>query len=533
MTQTPVDAKPPTINALSLGAGVQSSALLLMSAHGLLPKVDYAAFADTGWERPETYAALDRLENEVAKPAGIEIVRLKAGDIRRDALDPNSRFSTMPMFIRNPNGSKGMLRRQCAVICTLFRSLSSSKVTSIEELGMDVRRQLADGLVGLPRVGAVVKVPRGNPPCGVLDREGAEVAAVSEYLRDLMLGDCSEKTALAYANDLLRWFRLLWVLDVAWDKATEAEVAVMVGWLREADNPQRRRQDPNAPRPGAVNLRTGKPNLPQGYARSTINRALSAISGFYAFHAHQGAGPVVNPVPVSMARRRALAHCSPLETKAVTGRARLRQKTVEHAPRAIPDALWEELFAAMGCDRDRALLEMYVSSGARAEELLGLGIEDVDWAGQRLYVISKGTGLRQPVPASPTGFVYLARYLDEVGTPVPGQPLWRTRHGKPGPLSYTAIRRILQRANAKCGTNWSLHDTRHTACTRMANDPKLTLAEVQTIMRHADISTTGRYQRPTVEAMFDKLAEHYATPPPQPHYPNGYDLADVQAVFGA
>src|SRR5439155_16836603 len=29
------------------------------------------------------------------------------------ALDPNSRFSTMPMFIRNPDGSKGMLRRQC------------------------------------------------------------------------------------------------------------------------------------------------------------------------------------------------------------------------------------------------------------------------------------------------------------------------------------------------------------------------------------------------------------------------------------
>jgi hypothetical protein len=102
-----------TITALSLGAGVQSSALLLMSAHGPLPRIDYAAFADTGWERPETYAALDRLENEVAKPAGIEVVRLRAGDIRRDALDPNSRFSTMPVFIRNPNGSKGMLRRQC------------------------------------------------------------------------------------------------------------------------------------------------------------------------------------------------------------------------------------------------------------------------------------------------------------------------------------------------------------------------------------------------------------------------------------
>ncbi|HEV2638522.1 MAG TPA: hypothetical protein VGX23_25475 [Actinocrinis sp.] len=69
--------------------------------------------ADPGWERPETYAALDRLEREVAAPAGIPIVRLSAGDIRRDCLDPNSRFSTLPLFVKNKDGSRGMLRRQC------------------------------------------------------------------------------------------------------------------------------------------------------------------------------------------------------------------------------------------------------------------------------------------------------------------------------------------------------------------------------------------------------------------------------------
>lgn len=130
-----------TITALSLGAGVQSSALLLMSAHGLLPKIDYAAFADTGWERPETYAALDRLENEVARPAGIEVVRLRAGDIRRDALDPNSRFSTMPMFIRNPDGTKGMLRRQCTSTYKIKILLAEAR----RRLGAEV---FDDGRVG-------------------------------------------------------------------------------------------------------------------------------------------------------------------------------------------------------------------------------------------------------------------------------------------------------------------------------------------------------------------------------------------------
>ncbi|WP_326608883.1 site-specific integrase [Streptomyces scopuliridis] len=40
------------------------------------------------------------------------------------------------------------------------------------------------------------------------------------------------------------------------------------------------------------------------------------------------------------------------------------------------------------------------------------------------------------------------------------------------------MRRILQRANDKLGTNWTLHDARHTAATRMAGDDRLTLAEV-------------------------------------------------------
>lgn len=142
---------PPEINALSLGAGVQSSALLLMSAHGLLPRIDYAAFADTGWERPETYAALDRLEREVAKPAGIEIVRLSAGDIRRDALDPHSRFSTMPLFIRNRDGSKGMLRRQCTSTYKIKILLAEAR----RRLGAEV---LDDGRIGRVKRGRHLKM---------------------------------------------------------------------------------------------------------------------------------------------------------------------------------------------------------------------------------------------------------------------------------------------------------------------------------------------------------------------------------------
>jgi len=147
-----------------------------------------------------------------------------------------------------------------------------------------------------------------------------------------------------------------------------------------------------------VNVKTGKPSLRTGYAPATINHALTVVHGFYSFHGRFGDGPVMNPVPVSAQRRLVLAHRSPLEPVPFVRRGRLRQKVPRPAPRAVPDALWDELFAAMGCDRDRALPEFYVSPGARASELLGLILEDVDWGGQLVCVVSKGT--RAP-PAGP------------------------------------------------------------------------------------------------------------------------------------
>jgi integrase len=256
------------------------------------------------------------------------------------------------------------------------------------------------------------------------------------------------------------------------------------------------------------------------------------ISGFYDFHAHQGRGPVVNPVPHSAQRRRALGQRSPLEPTPRVGRARLRQRVLDRPPRSIPDRLWDELFTAMKCHRDRALLEIYVSSGARAEELLGISVGDIDWSGQRIYVITKGTRVREAVPVSPQGLFRLALYLDAAGTPGEGEPVWRTRRGPKRPLTYWAMRRVMQRANTLLGTNWSLHDLRHTAAYRMANGGELTLPEVQTIMRHADIHTTNRYLAVRIEELFDKLTEHYSTLRPARHYPAGYAAADIEAVLG-
>ncbi|MFD1674793.1 hypothetical protein [Alicyclobacillus fodiniaquatilis] len=104
-------------DVLSLGAGVQSSTILLMSIHGDLPKPDVAIFADTGWEPKAVYDWLTFLKTQ-AERSGIPLLTTSKGNLR-DVILQNAgpvrrkRFAAIPFFVRNPGGQAGRLRRQC------------------------------------------------------------------------------------------------------------------------------------------------------------------------------------------------------------------------------------------------------------------------------------------------------------------------------------------------------------------------------------------------------------------------------------
>lgn len=98
------------IRVLSLGAGVQSSAMLLMAEEGRFGRrPNYAIFADTGWEGLAVYSHLNRLEEVCSTP----ILRVKSGQIRDDALAEGTWFNSMPLHTRDASGKKGVLQRQC------------------------------------------------------------------------------------------------------------------------------------------------------------------------------------------------------------------------------------------------------------------------------------------------------------------------------------------------------------------------------------------------------------------------------------
>lgn len=110
------------LRILSLGAGVQSSALAIMAAQGDIAPIDAAIFADTQAEPKEVYQWLDWLETRInLLKYPFPIYRVTAGNLYEDSLEvktsakSGNRYSAtkIPAFLMSPEGKKGLLGRKC------------------------------------------------------------------------------------------------------------------------------------------------------------------------------------------------------------------------------------------------------------------------------------------------------------------------------------------------------------------------------------------------------------------------------------
>jgi integrase len=392
----------------------------------------------------------------------------------------------------------------------------------------DLHRDMA-GLVVLP---AGFLQATGGPwdPYRLIDPSGEVVEPVAVYLRDLQAAGRSASTQRSYGMDLLRWFRFSWAIGVPWDQATRSEARDFCRWIQIAAKPAspRRRTWRNAsvggnpadtagPAPArrAANPVTGKPGPGRGYAASTAAHCESVLRQFYDFHLVAGSGPMVNPFPLDRRHSggRAGGHHNPVNAHRDERSGLFRPRLVQRIPRSIPDERFSELFAQLGSHRDRALVALWVSTGARAAELLGATAGDADAGQQLIAVIRKGTRLMQQLPASPDAFVWLRLYQAQMQGLVPGgldQPLWWTLRRPFRPLTYHAAHRMFTRASAVLGANWTLHDLRHTAAWRMARDPAMPLTDVQWVLGHARLSTTQKYLTPLPGDVIATVAAFHA-----------------------
>ncbi|HEX9359443.1 MAG TPA: site-specific integrase [Streptosporangiaceae bacterium] len=228
-----------------------------------------------------------------------------------------------------------------------------------------------------------------------------------------------------------------------------------------------------------------------------------------------GPGPMVNPFPLARGRRggRARPRHNPVEPYRAQRAGLYRPRLAGHAPHHIPEGKFSELFAALGSHRDRALVALWVSTGARASELLGASCRDAGPGQQLITVIRKGTRHLQQLPASPDAFVWLRLCQAQMHGLVPAgpdDPLWWTLRRPFRQLTYHAAYRMFARANAWLGANWSLHDLRHLAAHRMSRDPGMPLGDVQWILGHAQLTTTQLYLAAPAGEVIESALAHLA-----------------------
>lgn len=404
------------------------------------------------------------------------------------------------------------------------------------------------GSVQLPRWGRVISV-EGVVPWLVVNDDGLPVEPIRRYLADFVARDNRPGSVRSYAYDLLRWWRWLQAVGVGWDEATPAEARDLVLWLKQAAKLSQSARTESAATAGKVNPVTRKQHLDDQYKPRTVRHSNAVVREFYEFWIEIGEGPLINPVQLDRRskRRRPNAHHNPLEPYQAEGRIRYNPRVPRRQPREMPEDRWRDLFAVLRSNRDRAILSIAVSNGARASEMLGMRSADLDWGGQLVRVIRKGTQVDQWLPASPDAFMWLRLYLAELGDPLkPDDWVWQTLrrrdHGnglERRPLSYEALRAVFRRVNALLGANWSMHDLRHTAALRMARDEGLTLKDVQAILGHAHLSTTADvYLIEDYDNVIRRVQRHFAererhARQPPPPVAVGYDAGDLEVLLGA
>ena len=188
-------------------------------------------------------------------------------------------------------------------------------------------------------------------------------------------------------------------------------------------------------------------------------------------------------------------------------------------PKALPLDRVERLLAACGPDgplslRDRALLELLYSTGARISEAVGLAVDDLDLADRAVLLRGKG-GKQRLVPVGRPAVAAVDAYLVRArpGLAAKGRgtaALFLNSRG--GRLSRQSAWQVLRDAAERAGVSEpvSPHTLRHSFATHLL-EGGADIRVVQELLGHASVTTTQVYTLVTI----DSLREVYALAHPR------------------
>jgi integrase/recombinase XerD len=224
----------------------------------------------------------------------------------------------------------------------------------------------------------------------------------------------------------------------------------------------------------------------RGLSSKSVNRGLAAVRGFYKFLIREG---------------------------------RVQQDPLANIDRAkawmgLPGTLSrEEMFRLLtqsdglgaAAVRDKAMLELLYATGIRVSELIGLTMNAVNWQVGYLLVMGKG-GKERIVPLGRCAYDCLYQYVENVR----GQYLKHKRTdlvflNKSGDgFTRQGIWKIVKKYAERAGLEKRVHPHtfRHSFATHLI-EGGADLRSVQTMLGHADISTTQTYTHITRKRLKD------------------------------
>ena len=153
--------------------------------------------------------------------------------------------------------------------------------------------------------------------------------------------------------------------------------------------------------------------------------------------------------------------------------------------------------------RDRAILMLLITYGLRAGEVAGLGLDDLDWAEERLQVRRPKPGRTRHYPLSRGVGQAMLRYIREVRPRRPERALFLTLNAPIRPVTGIAINHVVSSRACRIGIvgkRRGPHSLRHGAAQHLL-DHGLSMKEVGDYLGHRSVSATAAFARVQLDTL--------------------------------
>ena len=351
-----------------------------------------------------------------------------------------------------------------------------------------------DGFV----VRRIVMPGTGTMSWTVVGPDHLPVGPVERYLAWLVDIERSPNTVRAYAHDLKLYWSFLAAKGLRWDEPSVESLGEFTAWMR-------------SPAENVVVLVNGDARR----GRRTVNRALTAVVGFYEYEQRNGqrfAGSLIDYARSGRGTYRPFLHG--IAKSMPRGRVG-RMREGRSVPRTLTVAQVAAIIAAQDRLRDRFFFALLALTGMRVGQALGLRHSDFVGHERRIDIAfrddnANGARAKSEGSIPVTGELvrcysdYMHEEYGDLDCDYVFVNLWAGRIGQP--MSSNAVADLVRRTRKRVGFHFTPHMLRHTYAT-LALRGKVPVEVISRLVTHSSVATTSStYLHPSVEDLRAALA---------------------------